>query len=277
MSIDGNSSEPSPWPKGQFATTHWSVVLRAGRFSDAAESRAAEALAELCRIYWYPLYAYVRRRGCEAHDAEDLTQEFFLRLLSKNDLAAVDRAKGKFRSFLLAAMKHFLANQWDRACAQKRGGKKGTNPDPPSADALRDSPKDTLHQGSQPLFSLDALAAETRYRLEPVCDVTPEKLFERQWALAVLEQVLARLEAECVALDGGSARFAVLKQYLTGGGSSGGYAESAAALGLSVGAVKTAVHRLRRRYRLLLREEIAQTVADPEAVDDEIRYLLSCL
>jgi RNA polymerase sigma-70 factor (ECF subfamily) len=209
-------------------------------------------MAELCRVYWYPLYAYVRRGGYDIHEAEDLTQEFFLRLLAKNCLAGVDRQKGKFRAFLLASLKHFLANQWDRSQAQKRGG-------------------------SQTIIPLDTLNAESRYRLEPAHELTPERLFERQWALTVLEQVLARLQAEFFVLHEEQAAFGVLKQYLTGSGASATYAQAAAKLGMTEGAVKVAVHRLRRRYRKLLREEIAQTVAGPEEIDDEIRYLLSCL
>jgi RNA polymerase sigma factor (sigma-70 family) len=233
-----------------FAAARWTLVLAAA--GGEPSPGAAEAMAELCRIYWYPLYAYVRRRGYETHEAEDLTQEFFLRLLAKDYLADVDRRKGKFRAFLLAALKHFLANEWDRARTQKRGG------------------------GKKPL-SLDAPAAETRYRAEPVHHLTPEKLFERQWALTVLDRVLARLQAESVALEGRQAIFQRLKSSLTGVGDSTGYAQAAAELGMTVGAVKTAVHRFRRRYRQLLREEIAQTVAGPEEIDEEIRYLLACL
>jgi len=232
-----------------FAATRWTMVLAAARGEPSP--RAAEAMAELCRVYWYPLYAFVRRRGHDTHEAEDLTQEFFARLLAKNYLAGVDRQKGKFRAFLLAAMKHFLANEWDRSQAQKRGG------------------------GQLPI-RLDTLDAESRYSLEPAYSLTPEKLFERQWALTVLEQVLTRLQAEFTAA-GKEPVFNGLKRFLTAGRQSAGYAWAAGELGISEGAVKVAVHRLRRRYRELLREEIAQTVAGPEEIDDEIRYLLSCL
>lgn len=244
--------QPTPGPSDAagFAATRWTLVLAAARGS--VSPCAAEAMAELCRIYWYPLYAYVRRRGSDAHEAEDLTQEFFLRLLAKNYLAAVDREKGKFRAFLLASLKHFLANEWGRSQAQKRGG-------------------------GQVIIPLDTLSAESRYRLEPWHDLNPEKLYERQWALTVLEQVLGRLQAESLALNGNQAVFERLKQFLTGGRESASYAQVAAELEMTEGAVKTAVHRLRRRYRQLLREEIAQTVAGPEEIDDEIRYLLSCL
>jgi RNA polymerase sigma factor (sigma-70 family) len=216
-----------------------------------ASPRAAEAMEELCRAYWFPLYAYVRRRGHETHEAEDLTQEFFLRLLAKNCLAGVDRRKGKFRAFLLASLKHFLANEWDRCHAEKRGG-------------------------GQTAISLDALKAESRYQLEPAHNLTPERLFERQWAIAVLDRVLARLQAEFAA-EGKQAAFERLKPFLAAGRHSGGYAQVAAELEMTEGAVKTAVHRLRRRYRQLLRDEIAQTVAGPEEIDEEIRYLLATL
>ena len=188
----------------------------------------------------------------DTHEAEDLTQEFFLRLLAKNYLAGIDREKGKFRAFLLASLKHFLANEWDRCQTQKRGGR-------------------------QVIIPLDTLHAEGRYRLEPTHNLTPEKLFERHWALTVLDRVLARLQAEQLVLDGDPAVFDRLKRHLTGGRESGSYAQAAVELGMTEGAVKTAVHRLRRRYRQLLRDEIAHTVAGPEEIDDEIRYLLSCL
>ncbi len=243
-------STPGRADAAGFAATRWTLILAAG---GKPSPEAAEAMAELCRLYWYPLYAYVRRRGCDWHESEDLTQEFFARLLAKEYLADVDRRKGKFRAFLLASLKHFLANEWDRLRAEKRGGRAVVIP-------------------------LDALTAETRYRLEPSHDLTPERLFERQWAIAVLDRVLARLEAECLALDGRQKVFGRLKQYLAADrGRQAGYAEAAAALDMTEGAVKTAVHRLRRRYRELLRDEIAQTVAGPEEIDDEIRCLLRCL
>lgn len=233
---------------GAFAATRWTLVLSAARGSDTP--RAAAALAELCRIYWYPLYAFLRRRGHSAHEAEDLTQEFFARLLDKHFLADVDPRKGKFRSFLLVALQHFLANERDRARAQKRGG-------------------------GQAVVSLDGLTAETRYHLEPADELTPERLFEKQWALTLLEQVLTQLHAEFAA-DGKTDLFQNLKGYLTGAATSP-YAEVAARMGLTEGAVKVAVHRLRRRYREVLRAEIAHTVSDPSEIDDEIRYLLQCV
>ncbi len=215
-----------------------------------ASSRAGEAMGELCGMYWYPLYAYLRRRGYETHEAEDLTQEFFARLLAQHFPAGVDRRKGTFRSFLLGALKHFLADQRDRDRAQKRGG-------------------------GRTILSLDRLDAEARYRQEPARDLTPEKMFEKQWALSILEQVLSRLQAELVA-EGKAALFEALKDVLTGAGTSN-YAAIGTRLGISEGAVKVAAHRLRRRYRALLRQEIVQTVAGPEEVEDEIRYLLTCL
>ena len=234
-------------PQG-FVPTRWTLVLAA---RGAASPHAAGAMSELCRIYWYPLYAYVRRRGHDVHEAEDLTQEFFARLLAKDYLADVDRARGKFRSFLLAALKHFLAKEWDRAHAQKRGG-------------------------GHVVVPLDGASAETRYSLEPSHALTPEKLFERQWALTVLEQVMSRLKAEFAA--GGKARiFDALKGCLAGDDPDATYAQIGARLDMTEGAVKVAVHRMRRRYRELLREEIAHTVASPEEIKDEIRYLLSCL
>jgi RNA polymerase sigma factor (sigma-70 family) len=233
----------------RFAATRWTLVLSAARGSMSAH--AAGAMAELCGIYWYPLYAFLRRRGYNADEAEDLTQEFFARLLAKKGLARVDREKGKFRSFLLASMKHFLANEWDRARAQKRGG-------------------------GQLVVPLDGLSAAARYGLEPAHNVTPERLFERQWALAVLERVLARLQAEYLA-NGKQALFDALEGFLTASSKTATYAEIGAALGMTETAVKVAAHRMRRRYRDLLREEIAHTVAGPDEIDDEIRYLLSCL
>jgi RNA polymerase sigma factor (sigma-70 family) len=232
-----------------FAATRWTLVLAAA--AGAASPRAADAMAELCGAYWYPLYAYVRRRGHDVHESEDLTQEFFLRLLAKNYLADVDRRKGKFRAFLLAAMKHFLANEWDRAQAQKRGG-------------------------GRPIGTLDTADAERRYRQEPADTLTPERLFDRHWALTVLEQVLARLRAEFVA-EGKQAAFNVFQQFLSGSRPAVRYDEAAIELGTTPGALRVAVHRLRRRYRELLRAEIAQTVAGPDEIDDEIRHLMACL
>jgi RNA polymerase sigma factor (sigma-70 family) len=247
MAFHNNEFDKSPARGDRFVTTHWSVVASAG---DGQSPEAQQALATLCESYWFPLYAFVRRAGHSAEDAQDLTQDFFARLMTQRLLTKADRQKGKFRSFLLAAMKHFLADQWDHAHAQKRGG-------------------------GQAVISFDSLNAETRYRLEPACDLTPEKMFEKQWALSLLEHVLSRLHAELVA-EGKAAMFEALKDTLMGVRSSS-YAAVAAELGMTEGAIKVAAHRMRRRYRALLQEEIAQTVASSDEIADEIRYLLSCL
>jgi RNA polymerase sigma-70 factor (ECF subfamily) len=240
-------TEPAK-PRDYFATTHWSIVLAAQR-SDPG--RAHAALSKLCQTYWYPLYAFVRRQGRSPEDAQDLTQEFFARLLAKNYLAEVAREKGKFRSFLLAALKHFLANEWDRAQAAKRGG-------------------------GQVLISLDDTDAESRYRLEPADPMSADKIFERRWAMTLLEQVLNRLRHEH--LRAGKAElYEQLKVCLSGARDSAPYAELAARLKLTEGAVKVAVHRLRQRYRELLRDEIAQTVSGPAEVEEELRHLFSVL
>jgi len=231
-----------------FVTTHWSVVLTASR-SDTTRSR--DALARLCQTYWYPLYAYVRRLGNAPPDAQDLTQEFFARLLEKNYLVGADESRGRFRSFLLAALKHFLANEWDKARAQKRGG------------------------GQIPV-SIDLAAAETACRFEPADTATAEKIFERRWALTLLEQVLRRLREEYVR-SGREKWFEQLKPTLTEASRAVRYAEIALRLGTSEGAVKVAVHRLRQRYREMLRAEIADTVASPGEVEDELRNLFAAL
>jgi RNA polymerase sigma factor (sigma-70 family) len=234
-------------PPSHFGTTHWSLVLAA---RDRADPGARDALASLCALYWYPLYAYVRRRGHGADEAHDLTQEFFTRLLAKDFLASVDRSKGKFRSFLLAAFNHFLANERDHDRAKKRGG-------------------------GRPALSLDAADAAGRYRDEPGSGLTPEKLFERRWALALLQQVMGRLRADYEAKDKGRL-FDRLRGFLVGE-KGAGYRPTADELGLSEGAVKVAVHRLRQRYRELLHEEIGRTVATPEEIEEEIRELFAAL
>jgi RNA polymerase sigma-70 factor (ECF subfamily) len=224
------------------------VVLTAGR-SDTTRARAA--LDQLCRNYWHPLYAYVRRAGHSREEAQDLTQEFFARLLARNTVARADPARGRFRSFLLASLKHFLANEWDRVRAQKRGG-------------------------SARFLTLDFDTAETRC-VQPVAPGdTPDRAFDRQWALALLDVVLGRARKE-YADSGRDELFLGLKDTLTGGRSEIPYRELAARLGLSEGAVKVAAHRLRRRYRELLREEIASTVAGPEEVEEELKHLFAAL
>lgn len=231
-----------------FATTHWSLVLSA---RDPQSPQSAAALEKLCRTYWFPIYAFVRRQGHGPHDAQDLTQEFFVRLLEKKYLADVDPAKGRFRSFLLASLKHFLANEWDKTKAQKRGG-------------------------GQVMIPIDIKSAENSGGFEPADHLTAENIFERRWALTLLEQVLRRLRAEYVR-DGREKLFEQLKPTLTEASRTVAYAEIAIRLGTTEGAVKVAVHRLRQRYREVLRAEIADTVANPGEVEDEIRNLFAAL
>lgn len=231
-----------------FVTTHWSVVLTAGR-SDT--TRARDALAKLCRTYWYPLYAYVRRRGYSAPDAQDLTQEFFARLLAGNWLARADRERGRFRSFLLGTLKHFLAKEWRKEQAKKRGGDVNIVP-----------------------LQLDT--AETRFGEEPADNATPDQRFERRWALTLLDEVLNRLGAE-FERDGKKELFTNLKPCLVGERSAQPYAKLAKQLGMTESAIKVTVHRMRRRYRDLLREEVAQTVATQEEIEAEMRHLIHVL
>jgi len=239
--------EHTPPCRSVFVTTHWSVVLTAGR-SDTPRARAA--LETLCQNYWPPLYAYVRRRGHSVDEAQDLTQEFFLRLLEHNRVGTADPEKGRFRSFLLASMNHFLSDEWDKARAQKRGGGKVT--------------------------FLDLREAETKLGEQLAETLTPEKAYERRWALTLLEQVYQRLGQE-YEQQGRAGLFKALRGSLAGTGGTAPYAELAERLGMTEGAVKVAVHRLRHRYRELLREIIAETVSGPEEVEDELRYLLRTL
>ena len=248
MNSPSDGVESSAMVAGLFTTTHWSVVLAAGQ-SDSPQ--AAQALETLCGTYWFPLYAYVRRRGHGHEDAQDLTQAFLLQLLERQSFARVDRAKGRFRSFLLAGLNYFLADAHDRVSAQKRGG-------------------------GQSALSFDAQTAEQRYRLETVDDLSPDKLFERQWALALLDQVLARLEKEFCE-TGKAGLFQQLRVFLVASRGEVSYGEVAAELGLTGEAVKKAVHRMRYRYYALFREAIAQTVADPAEVADEMRYLCAVM
>ncbi len=232
-----------------FVTTHWSVVL-ASADQDSPQARAA--LERLCRTYWYPLYCYVRRRGYSHEDAQDLTQGFLLELLERHSFARADANKGRFRSFLLAALNYFLLDQRDRAGAQKRGG------------------------GRPTLSFVDAQAADERYRVEPVAERSPDKLFERRWALALLEQVFARLEEELRGAGKG-VLFQRLRVFLVEGPGEESYAAVGAEVGMSGEAVRKAVHRMRQRYHELFRDEIAQTVADPALVEEELRYLYAIM
>lgn len=236
------------WPEDvrvskRFATTQWNLVLAA---RDGTETQARAALSTLCEAYWYPLYAYIRRRGHSAEDARDLAQAFFADLLGRDFLKGIDRSKGRFRSFLLASLSHFLSHEHDRQAALKRGA------------------------GAQPL-SLDAAAAEARYELEPADRLTPELVFERRWGLTVMERAMERLRLESA---GEPERFDVLKACLTGAEPSR-HRDVGRQLGMSEPAVKAAVHRLRQRFGRVLREEIAETVTDVHEVDDELRHLLA--
>ena len=232
----------------EFTTTHWSVVLAAAQ---EESPQAAEALETLCRTYWYPLYVYVRRRGHNPEDAQDLTQGFFAHILSRGFLRRASPSNGKFRSFVLGALNYFLADEWAKLRAQKRGG------------------------GSVPVF-LDAQTAEARYRLEPVDLMDPEKLFERRWATALLDRVLERLEEEFSRTDR-RRLFGQLRVLLLAEDGSVTYAQIAASLQMTEGAVKVAVHRLRQRYRELFREEVAHTVEQPAEINDEVKHLFSVL
>lgn len=243
------AQDPSPSSHPTFATTHWSVVLAA---KDETSPEAALALEQLCRTYWYPLYAHVRRRGCSHEDAQDFTQGFLLQLLERKSFGRADPRRGRFRSFLLASLNYFLADARDRARAQKRGG------------------------GQALLPFMDAHEADARYRREPVDNSSPDKLFERRWALALLDQVLARLEQEFRA-EGKLELFGRMRAHLVAGAAYETCAQSAAALGMTAEAFKKAVQRMRHRYYELFREEIARTVADPAEVEDELRHLSAAI
>jgi RNA polymerase sigma-70 factor (ECF subfamily) len=247
MASSNSDSRSAPHGAADFATTQWSLVLRAG---DRANADAIGALAWLGERYWFPLYAYVRQKGRDVHEAQDLTQEFFTRLLEKNSLAVAAPERGRFRSFLLASMKNFLANEWDRVRARKRGG-------------------------GRPRLSLDVDAGESRLNVEAARTDSPERAFERQWAMTLLENVVAKLETE-FSSEGKARQFELLKGAITGEGNL--QTETVAAeLEMSAEAVRQAASRLRKRYRELLRAEVAATVEGPEAVDDEIRSLFGIL
>jgi RNA polymerase sigma factor (sigma-70 family) len=246
-SPDENDNAPFSGARtGSFSSTHWSVVARA-----AGDPGAMAALETLCGKYWYPIYAFIRRRGSNHHQAEDLTQAFFTHVLAKEILAKADRNKGKFRTFLLAALTNFLANEWDKQQALKRGG------------------------GRQ-IVSLDETVAEGRYRQEPVAALTPEKLFERHWAFALLEQALSRLKQEHIEA-GKAGLFSTLESGLTGAPAAGWLAQCASDLNMSENALRVALHRMRRRFGELVREEIVPTAGNAADVDDELRHLFAAL
>lgn len=251
--VQGGEKSPAAAEAGELArdrasdvTTHWTAILEAGRDDGP---RAAAALEQLCRTYWYPLYAYVRSRGHGAEEAKDLTQSFFLHLLENHGLAHANPRKGKFRSFLLAALNHFLTNEWRRGRAAKRGG-------------------------GERFISIEEQTAESRYSLEPVSGSTPETIYERKWAVALLDRALTRSKAEYAAA-GKSHLFDLLQPFLASKPAESDYGTAAEALGLTTGAVGVAVHRLRQRYGELVREEIAHTTAGRAEAADEMRWLFT--
>lgn len=233
---------------GVFVTTHWSVVLSA---CDPPSPQSNQALEILCRTYWHPLYAYIRRMGHGPQDAEDLTQEFFARLLSKHYLKAADRQKGRFRTFLLVALKRFLANEWKKGRALKRGGR-------------------------QCMVPLDTVLAEKLYTAESPNQSSPEQLYERRWALALVEQALGRLKAD-YERQGKSAEFERLKVYLTAERGGIPYSQVASELGISEGAARVSIHRLRRRFREVFQQEVAGTLANPDDLQEEMKHLQEML
>jgi RNA polymerase sigma-70 factor (ECF subfamily) len=239
-----HSSQHSSAPGDIFATTHWTVVLAAGQQHTPQADRALE---ELCRTYWFPLYAYVRRRGYTKADAEDSVQAFFARFLAKNYLAGLSAERGRFRAFLLASLKNFLSNEWKKSQRLKRGG------------------GDTV-------LSLDWETADTKFQVADANEPSPDKAFDREWAVALLARVLETLAGEWAAV-GKRAQFDQLRVFITAPKGTVGYATAAESLGMDEGAVRVAAHRLRKRYRELLRDEIAHTLADPAMVDEEMRAL----
>lgn len=243
----GTTSQDGEYAAG-FTTTHWSVVLAAGK-SDFHESQAA--LERLCRAYWYPLYAHVRRLGWNEPDAKDLTQQFFIRFVAGTFLKTADPVRGRFRSFLLASLTNFLKNEWEKNRAQKRGG-------------------------NCSIVSWDQTDPEHRFRLEPVDGLTPELLYEKRWAAAVLESALEGMRRDYVVADDLS-QFDALKVFVWGGANPGDYEPIARQLGVTEGAVKVAVHRMRKRFGEHLRREVARTVATPEDVESELRHLISVM
>jgi len=248
MPLDDQNDHLASAKEHWFTTTHWSAVLAA---QQTAAPQADAALEELCRTYWYPLYAYIRRQGHSPHDAQDFTQEFFALLLQKKYLASVEREKGKFRSFLLAAVNHFLSHQRDHARAAKRGGGK-------------------------PPLSLDSVSAESRFALEPAAPASSEAAFDKRWAATVLELAFSSVREEFVAA-GKERLFERLQAFLGEGATPGGYLIAAEQLGMSPNAFAVAVHRLRLRYREAVRRQVAHTVSNADEIEDEMRHLLSVL
>ncbi len=236
-----------PGPR-EFETTHWSLVL-AAKPDEVDQSAARKALEELCRAYWYPIYAFVRFRGYSSDDAQDLTQSFFTRIIKTGGFTSVDPTRGRFRSYLLGAMKHFLANEWHRSRAQKRGG-------------------------GVTIIELDALDPEARYALEPVEACDPDAGFDREWALQSTARAMDKLRAEAEAKDRVEL-FEALKGSLIG--DEGDRGKTASSFGMTAGALKVAVHRLRKRYRDHLRSIVAETVSDQSDLDDEMRHLVAAL
>jgi RNA polymerase sigma-70 factor (ECF subfamily) len=237
---------PAPTHNPNFATTRWTMVATAG---GGEVKSAADALEAICRTYWFPLYAFIRRQGHTREEAEDLTQAFFMDLLEREPWQQLDRERGKFRAFLLAALKHFLSNNRDTARSQKRGGR-------------------ALH------LSLDWQGADSRFDLADPSQSSPDQSYDREWGVQLLEQVLEHLREEAQA-EGNTGRFEILKDFLSSGSGEASYENAAEALGINAGAARVAVHRLRKRYRQLLREEIASTLADPALVEDELRSLFA--
>lgn len=244
MTTEHPSESDASAPRDIFATTRWTVVLTAGR---RHTPQSDEALGQLCRIYWFPLYAYVRRRGHTKADAEDSVQAFFARFLAKNYLEGLSAERGRFRAFLLASLKNFLINEWKKSQRLKRGG------------------GDTV-------LSLDWETADTKFQVADTTEPSPDKAFDREWAVTLLATVIERLRAECAA-DGKAKQFDQLKIFLTAGKGVVPHADVARSLGMDEGAVRVVVHRLRKRYRELLRDEIAHTLSDPAQVDEEMRAL----
>ena len=244
MTSEHPSDSDASAPRDIFATTRWTVVLTAGK---RHTPQSDEALGQLCRIYWFPLYAYVRRRGHTKADAEDSVQAFFARFLAKNYLEGLSAERGRFRAFLLASLKNFLINEWKKSQRIKRGGGETT-------------------------LSLDWETADTKFQVADSTEPSPDKAFDREWAVTLLATVIERLRAEWDD-DGKAKQFEQLKIFLTAGKGAVAHADVARSLGMDEGTVRVVVHRLRKRYRELLRDEIAHTLADPAMVDEEMRAL----